>query len=228
MLMADRIYFVDTAIPADKKKKGKNKTHVVFDGGRVFRVRRMTELEDAGEILIDALFPELYDEILELLRRGAKVYLLKDATKLKRLRVENKMRKCDENDVIILARMPEACFKELTIRDVTLLQLIDGYEKFTKWGKVIRQWMKSYPLDSFKESIRELRSMHDCYGRKIIEEVMRNDDYAAIYRMACDELELKDSVEVAILVARLPLNWRLRRLKGLLGLTPHRSKKIPL
>jgi hypothetical protein len=66
--------------------------------------------------------------------------------------------------------------------------------------------------------------MHDCYGRKIIEEVMRDEDYAAIYRMACVELGLKDSVETAILVARLPLNWKLRRLKGLLGLTPHKSK----
>jgi hypothetical protein len=84
--------------------------------------------------------------------------------------------------------------------------------------------MKSYPLDSFKECIRELRSMHDCYGRKIIEEVMRDEDYAAMYRMVCEELGVRDSVEVAILAARLPLNWKLRRLKGLLGLTPHKNK----
>ena len=53
---------------------------------------------------------------------------------------------------------------------------------------------------------------------------MRDEDYAAIYRMVCEELGIRDSVEVAILVARLPLNWKLCRLKGLLGLTPHKSK----
>jgi hypothetical protein len=37
-------------------------------------------------------------------------------------------------------------------------------------------------------------------------------------------LGVRDSVEVAILVARLPLNWKLSRLYGLLGLTPHKNK----
>jgi len=36
--MADRTYFVDTAMPANKKKRGRRKTHTVFDGSRVFRV----------------------------------------------------------------------------------------------------------------------------------------------------------------------------------------------
>jgi len=72
-----RVYYVDVAIPADRKKRRKEKMHAVFDGGRVFRVKRLMALEDAGEIYIDSLFPELYDEILESLRRGVKVYLLK-------------------------------------------------------------------------------------------------------------------------------------------------------
>jgi hypothetical protein len=143
---------------------------------------------------------------------------------MKRLRVENNVEKSDENDAMIPAKMPKACFKELTIRDVTLLRLIDGYEKSARWRRVIRQWMESYPLNSFEKCVRKLRSMHDFYGRKIIEEVMRDEDYAAIYRMVCEELGLKDSVEVAILVAMLPLNWKLRRVKGLLGLTLHKSK----
>ena len=68
-----RVYYVDVAIPADKKKRGRNKDHAVFDGDRVFRVGRLIELEDASEIYVDALFPELYGEVLELLRRGIKV-----------------------------------------------------------------------------------------------------------------------------------------------------------
>ena len=49
-------------------------------------------------------------------------------------------------------------------------------------------------------------------------------NYATTYRLACDMIGVKDSVEVAILVARLPLNWKLSRLYGLLGLTPHKNK----
>jgi len=65
-----RVYYVDTAIPSDRKKRKKHKTHVVFDGDRTFKVNRLTELEDAGEVFIDTLFPEIYDEVVELLRRG--------------------------------------------------------------------------------------------------------------------------------------------------------------
>ena len=76
------VYYVDVAIPPDKKR-WRHKTHVVFDGDRIFKVRKLTELEDASEIYIDSLFQELYDEVLELLRKGIKVYLLKDTIKLK-------------------------------------------------------------------------------------------------------------------------------------------------
>ena len=93
-----RVYYVDVAIPSDRKKWRKEKTHAVFDGGRVFGVKKLTELEDASEVFIDALFPELYEEVLELLRRGVKVYLLKDTTKLKKLRIENNLKKTDNED----------------------------------------------------------------------------------------------------------------------------------
>ena len=62
------------------------------------------------------------------------------------------------------------------------------------------------------------------YARRIIIEVKDGANYATTYRLACDMIGVKDSVEVAILVARLPLNWKLSRLYGLLGLIPCRSK----
>ena len=99
-----RIYYVDVAIPSDRKKWRKEKTHAVFDGGRVFRVGRLSELEDASEVFIDALFPELYDEILESLRRGVRVYLLKNVRKL--MRMENNLKKNDENNAMLLSRIP--------------------------------------------------------------------------------------------------------------------------
>jgi hypothetical protein len=141
---------------------------------------------------------------------------------LKRLREENGVEKSDEADAMLLSSIPRNHFRQLTLRELKLLQLINMYERYAEWKKIIRQWATAYPQTPFRKYVRELCSIQDNYGCKIIEEVMRNEDYAAMYRMVCEELGLKDSVEVAILVARLPLNWKLRRLKGLLGLTPYK------
>jgi len=54
------------------KKRRKEKSRAVFNGDRMFRIKKLTELEDANEIYVDVLFPELYDEVLESLRRGIK------------------------------------------------------------------------------------------------------------------------------------------------------------
>ena len=221
---SDRIYFVDTAIPADRKKRRKNKTHTVFDGDKAFGVRRLTELEDAGEVYIDAMFPQIYEELMELVEKDVKVFLLRNTRILKRLREENGVEKSDEADARILSIIPRNHFKQLTIRELRLLQLINMYERYSKWKKIIRRWAAAYPRTPLEKYVRELYSIQSKLGRRIIKEVMKNEDYAAIYRIVCDELGVRDSVEVAILVARLPLNWKLRRLKGLLGLTPHKNK----
>jgi len=223
-LMADRIYFVDAAIPADKKKRGKSKSHMVFDGSRVFRVRRLTELEDAGEVYVDAMFPQIHEELMELIEKGVKVFLLRDTRILKRLREENHVRKSDEADARILSIIPRNHFRQLTIREVRLLKLIGEYEMYVRWGRIIRQWIRICPLDSFKESVKELRRITKQYARKIIEEIESGEGYATTYRLACDMLGVRDSVEVAILVAMLPLNRKFGRLRGLLGLTPNKDK----
>jgi hypothetical protein len=95
---------------------------------------------------------------------------------------------------------------------------------YVKWGRIIRQWTRICPLDSFKESVKRLQCLVKRYAHKIIGEVKSDEGYATMYRLACNVLGVGDSVEVAILVARLPLNWKLSRLYGLLGLTPHRNK----
>jgi len=100
------------------------------------------------------------------------------------------------------------------------------YERYGEWKRIIRQWASAYPDTLFRRYTNEFRSIQDHYGRKIIEEVMSDKYYAAIYRIACKELGLKDSVEIAISVVRLPLNWKFSRLKDLLGLTPHKNKNI--
>jgi hypothetical protein len=225
--MANKIYFVDTAIPADKKKKekrGRGKTHAVFDGDRVFRVKKLTELEDAGEVYIDAMFPQIYEELMELIEKCVKVFLLKNTRILKKLREENGVEKSDEADARLLSAIPRNHFKQLTLEELRLLQLINMYERYSEWKKIIQQWAAAYPQTRFKKYAKELYSIQSKLGSRIIEEITKDENYAAIYRMVCEELGVRDSVDVAILVARLPLNWKLRRLKGLLGLTPHRNK----
>jgi hypothetical protein len=224
MWMADGVYFVDVAIPADRKRRRRGKVHAVFDGDRVFRVRKLTELEDAAEVFIDMMFPQTYEELLELIERGVKVFLLKNTRMLKRLRVENHIKKSDEADARLLGIIPRSCFKQLTAREICLLKLIGEYEMHVRWGKIIRQWAQIHPSSFLKESARRIRCIVNQYARKIIEEVKSGEGYATTYGLACDMLGVRDSVEVAILVARLPLNWRLSRLYGLLGLTPHKNK----
>ena len=161
---------------------------------------------------------------MELIRRSVKIFLLKNLRLLKRLREENGVEKSDEADARLLSTIPRNHFRPLTLRELKLLQLINMYEKYTEWKKIIWQWACSYPDTPFRRYANELDSIQDHYGRKIIEEVMSDEYYGAIYRMTCDMIGVKDSVEVAILVARLPLNWRLSRLKGLLGLIPRKNK----
>ena len=224
MWMADGVYFVDVAIPADRKRRRRGKVHAVFDGDRVFRVRKLTELEDAAEVFIDMMFPQTYEELLELIERGVKVFLLKNTRMLKRLRVENHIKKSDEADARLLGIIPRSCFKRLTAREICLLKLIGEYEMYVRWGKIIRQWAQIHPSSFLKESARRFRCIVNQYARKIIEEVKSDEGYATTYRLACDMLGARDSVEIAILVARLPLNWKLSRLYGLLGLTPYKNK----
>jgi len=197
---------------------------VVFDGSRVFRVRRLMELKDASEVYIDAIFPQIYEELMKLIEGGVRVFLLKNTRMIKKLREENGVEKSDEADARLLSAIPRNYFRQLTIKELRLLQLINMYERYAEWKRIIRQWAAAYPQTLLKKYVRELHSVRDEYGRRIIEEVTKDENYAAIYRMACKGLGVRDSVEVAILVARLPLNWKLRRLKGLLGLTPHKNK----
>jgi len=165
-----RVYYVDVAIPSDRKKWRKEKTHAVFDGGRVFGVKKLTELEDASEVFIDALFPELYEEVLELLRRGVKVYLLKDITKLRKLRMENNMRKSDENDAMLLARIPKEKFRPLAIKELELKMqmkpLINKYEQIMKWKKILKGLMSRGFNYNFEEALKLMEKIGRNYLRR--------------------------------------------------------------
>jgi hypothetical protein len=172
------------------------------------------------------LFPENYDEILELLKRGIKVYLLKYPSMLKKLRRENNLSKSDENDALILSMIPREYFRELTAGEVELKiavrPLVNRYEWIVEKRKILKQWKNRGYDYGFGESIRAMEADRLKISREIIRMISRSI-YKDVYRRVCSELQVWDSVEVAILVLELPLTSGMDKLKSYLGFTPTKN-----
>ena len=102
----------------------------------------MTRLKDYDEVFIDTLFPAIYDEILELLRKESRVYYLKDTIMLKKLRKENNLRKTDIVDARLLARVSRDRSKQLTVEEmmkkIEFDPLINKYELFTERVEILK------------------------------------------------------------------------------------------
>jgi len=223
VLKMARAVYVDTS-PTAINGKRKRKPHYVYDGEKIYEVNKLTKLKGVGEVFIDTLFPEIYEEVLELLRRDIKVYLLKDTRMLKKLRLENNMKKNDKNDAILLSKISRDEFRALTVQEMEkktkLEPLINKYELLTKRIKTLKQWIKNDKYDyRLRDSIRLMEKDKDEIARKIVKISSNN----AVYRESCRLLGLKDSVEVAFLTIKLPLNLRLNILKRRVGLTPNHN-----
>ena len=219
-----RAVYVDTSLTAINGKR-KRKPHVVFDGERIYEIDKLIKLKDVDEVFIDTLFPEIYEEVLELLRRGIKVYLLKDTRMLKKLRMENNIKKSDVNDAVILSKIPRDGFRLLTIQEMEkkamLWPLINKYELLSKRIKTLKTWIKNDGYDyELKDSVKLMEKDKKDVTKKIIK-ILSND---AIYREVCRMLGINDSVELAILTVELPLHLPITNLKGLLGYTPDKNK----
>jgi hypothetical protein len=217
-----RVYYVDTSRTTNGKRR--RKLHCVYDGQKIIKIRKLTKLRNADEIYIDSLFPEIYDEISELLERGVKVYILKDLRLLKKLRLQNNLRKSDEIDAQLLSMIPRDGFRLLTINEIEfkmkIRPLINKYEKIVRWRATLKKLLSQGFDYNFRESIRLMQSDCGKISREIIRELADND----VYREACKLLGVKDSVELAILTIELPLHLPMTRLKGLLGFTPDKNK----
>jgi hypothetical protein len=218
-----KIYYVDVSRTAVNGKR-RQKLHYAFDGQKIIKVRKLTKLKNADEIYIDTLFPENYNEVLELLKRGVKVYTLKDTTVLKKLRKENNLKKSDEIDSQLLSAIPKEYFRALTIQEmekkVKVQPLINKYELLSKRIKALKTWIKRDEYDyRLRDSIRLMEKDKEETASKIIK-MLSND---AIYRGACRLLGFNDSVEVAMLAIELPLHLPLKILKKIVGLTPNRN-----
>jgi hypothetical protein len=216
------VYYIDVSRTAVNGKRRRN-LHYAFDGQKILKVRKLTRLKDASEVFIDSLFPEVYTEILWLLKKDVKVYLLKYPSILKKLRLQNNLRKSDEVDAQLLSMIPRDGFRPLTVGELEfkmkMKPLINKYEKIVRWRKVLKKLLSEGFDYGFKESIRLMEDDSDDISREIIRSVADN----SVYREACRLLGLKDSVEVAILTVELPLHLPLKTLKNIVGLTPNRN-----
>jgi hypothetical protein len=125
----------------------------------------------------------------------------------------------------LLARISRDYFKQLTIEElekkIKLDPLINTYGLFVERIKVLKQWIKRDGWDyGLRIAVRLMEKEKRNIAKKIIEALQDN----IIYREACKAFGVADSVGLAILIAKLPLHLPLNDLKGLLGLTPNKTK----
>lgn len=205
-----KIYYVDVA-NAGKK----NKLHAVFDGKMVFKVRRLMELEDADEIYVDMLFPENYSEVLKMLEKDIKIFLLTETKLIKKLRVQNNVRKTDENDSKVLSLISKECFRNVSVEEIRrrmeMQPLIAKYEVLTRRIKTLKQWLKDgQTSEEIRKEIvktsREFEKERSKIGREIISVLGEN------YRKILEKIGLRGSVEAAILLTYLDLSRGINKL----------------
>lgn len=151
--------FVDTAIPKSRRRK----KHVAFDAdnNRFIKVSNLSELLNYGftDIYIDSLFSNIYNEILEILQKGGKVYFLKETASVKKARVENNLKKSDEIDAQVLSTIPINFFKEITTEEAELKSKVNPkisrYLNLKKRIAILKGWMRDED-DNVKERMKEV------------------------------------------------------------------------
>jgi hypothetical protein len=223
MLEIAKTVYVDTS-PTATNSKERQKPHAVYDGEKTFKVSRLTKLKNIDELFIDTLFPDVYDDVLRLLKRDVKVYVLKDTRMLKKLRKENNLKKSDETDALLLSKIPRECFRALTVqemeRKVKVQPLINKYKLLSKRIKTLKMWIKHDGYDyRLRDSLRLMEENKEEIAKKIIE--IFSDDI--IYREACRMLGIGGSVDLAILLSGLRLETPSAAIRGYLGLTNNRN-----
>jgi hypothetical protein len=100
--------------------------------------------------------------------------------------------------------------------------LVNRYEWIVEKRKILKQWKNRGYDYGFGESIRAMEADRLKISREIIGMINRSI-YRDVYRRVCNELQVKDSVEIAILVLELPLTSGMDKLKSYLGFTPTKN-----
>jgi len=210
----NKVYWVDISITA-KSGKHRRKLHVAYDGKRIIKINSLTELADAEQIYIDSSAPETYDEILELLKRDIKVYLLTKPQLIKEKRIEAHLAKSDENDAKVLSMIPIELFKELAFNEIVtkrkLQPLLEQYETASKRLKVLKQWKKEgWEFEELKALEKRLARMKRQLERRILETA---EAELKIYRFAETELGLR-GVSLVSLLIHVDFSRGIHKIKG--------------
>jgi len=223
MISMGRKYFVDVAIPNNRRKK----RHAVYDGEKVFRIDELRRLPDAKEVYLDALLPRIFDEVRGLIEKGVKVYVLRDYHVIKMIRESNGLKKSDENDAVALSMVSPKWFRELTLDRLLLEEDIARYRRLSRIISVLRKWRTDGDLDceAIVQLIRQLDAERKAVGRRIVKMVKSDPFYGEMYRRAIERLGLSEgAATIAVLLAKLPLHLNVNKLKAYLGFTPEAKR----
>jgi len=239
-----RVVYVDTA-------RG-GKPNMVFDGEKAFAVSSLTEIR-AEEVYIDVLHQEIYREVLEVLKRGVKVYLLRDAGLIKKFREEKKMEKSDENDAIILSQIPPEYFRPLTVeeieRKIRMNYLVNYYGNVAKLKKMLSQWVASSKIwmisledaagyiswtgvlekvNLLREPLNNFIKVLEDYIKELSKVVVEEAERIAVYREVLRKIGLSFSISLALQMLRIqavkdPQKVSVASLTGLYGYRPAKN-----
>ena len=84
--------------------------------------------------------------------------------------MENNMRKSDENDAMLLARIPKEKFRPLAIKELELKMqmkpLINKYEQIMKWKKILKGLMSRGFNYNFEEALKLMEKIGRNYLRR--------------------------------------------------------------
>lgn len=200
--------WVDTSMGAKNKKW--SKPHVAYDGEKIIQLKRLTKLTRYDEVFIDAAFPEIYNDLIELLSKGVRVYVLKDTRLLKTARDLLKLQKSDTNDAVALSTIPLEAFKELTLKEVELRKLLVRYEQYSGLRRRVRTWVKQYPgLRSLKVLENELE--REC--QRLEAEITETARYMLpFYRVVQERLGLR-GVSIVNLLLHIDFSKNMHKIK---------------
>ncbi|MEM3921637.1 MAG: hypothetical protein QXG25_01980 [Nitrososphaerota archaeon] len=210
-MMTSRVY-VDTADSSGKKSR---KKHVCYDpqARMFFKLNRLTELHCYDEVYVDSLFQRLHEEVLELLRRGVKVFRLKEVRLIKRLRESNGIEKSDESDAYILSLIPDEFYRELSAEELQLKRLVSEYLAVDRLIVKLKSCGDRLKLD-LRESIKALEMRKEEIAERICDAVEGNE----FYRRVLEYLGYRRSPLIAMLLAMIDFSRGTHKILDYLGL----------
>ncbi len=215
--MAVRRFYVDVHSRVDWKP------HTVFDCERFKMVWRLSEIDakDGDEVYVDSLPAEAYRDVIDLMKRGVRVFRLKRLDILPKLRAQINVEKTHENDAFILSTLDENFFRELHEEEVRLRMLIAEYNKLLRLLKRMRQL--DCRVEGFAEARRIIRRAKDRLAEQIAAEA---ETIIPRYREVCERLGLSDNdvhgkAALADLMLNIDFNRGLRKILSYLGRHQH-------